>query len=136
MSLRTVHCRIKVECIRLRVKDIDFGQNQIIIRDGKGMKDRVTLLPEQIKLFCVSIWKVFPEFDQELPQHLLPVIFDTLFPFCRQFLIDIQFHVPYTSCVERSPYSEGLKNLSHPFLSIVFADFGTGFRPRGSACSG
>ena len=51
MFLRTVHCRIKVECIRLRVKDIDFGQNQIIIRDGKGMKDRVTLLPEQIKLF-------------------------------------------------------------------------------------
>jgi len=40
-----------MECIRLRVKDIDFVQNQIIIRDGKGMKDRVTLLPEQIKPF-------------------------------------------------------------------------------------
>ncbi len=31
--------RIK-ECIRLRVKDIDFGQNQLIVRNGKGMKDR------------------------------------------------------------------------------------------------
>ena len=40
-----------MECIRLRVQDIDFGQNQIIIRDAKGMKDRVTLLPEQIKPF-------------------------------------------------------------------------------------
>jgi integron integrase len=34
------------ECIRLRVKDIDFGMNQIVVRDGKGQKDRVTPLPE------------------------------------------------------------------------------------------
>jgi integron integrase len=38
-----------MECVRLRVKDVDFGQNQIIIRDAKGMKDRVTMLPEQLK---------------------------------------------------------------------------------------
>ena len=35
-----------VECVRLRVKDVDFAQRQIIVRDGKGMKDRVTMLPE------------------------------------------------------------------------------------------
>ncbi|MBD3424636.1 MAG: integron integrase [Candidatus Latescibacteria bacterium] len=34
------------ECLRLRVKDIDFQANQIIVRDGKGFKDRVTILPE------------------------------------------------------------------------------------------
>ena len=34
------------ECLRLRVKDIDFGYKQIVVRDGKGKKDRVTLLPE------------------------------------------------------------------------------------------
>lgn len=34
-----------MECIRLRVKDIDFGLNQITVRDGKGGKDRVTVLP-------------------------------------------------------------------------------------------
>ncbi len=34
-----------LECARLRVKDLDFDSNQIIVRDGKGMKDRVTLLP-------------------------------------------------------------------------------------------
>lgn len=34
------------ECIRLRVKDIDFEQNQIVVRDGKGKKDRVTILPD------------------------------------------------------------------------------------------
>jgi integron integrase len=33
------------ECLRLRVKDIDFGLNQIVVRDGKGGKDRVTPLP-------------------------------------------------------------------------------------------
>ena len=38
-----------LECLRLRVKDIDFDYNQIIIRDGKGQKDRVTALPEIIK---------------------------------------------------------------------------------------
>ena len=34
-----------IECVRLRVKDIDFDQNQIIVRSGKGDKDRATLLP-------------------------------------------------------------------------------------------
>jgi len=37
------------ECLRLRVQDVDFGANQIAIRDGKGFKDRVTLLPELVK---------------------------------------------------------------------------------------
>ncbi|MCM8599966.1 MAG: integron integrase [Candidatus Accumulibacter sp.] len=34
--------------IRLRVKDVDFAQGEILIRDGKGAKDRVTMLPEAI----------------------------------------------------------------------------------------
>jgi integron integrase len=38
-----------MECIRLRVKDIDFAINQIIVRDGKGKKDRITVLPEGVK---------------------------------------------------------------------------------------
>jgi integron integrase len=37
------------EAIRLRVKDIDFKMNQISVRDGKGEKDRITMLPESIK---------------------------------------------------------------------------------------
>ncbi|HWT83472.1 MAG TPA: tyrosine-type recombinase/integrase, partial [Candidatus Methylomirabilis sp.] len=32
-----------MECLRLRVKDVDFGQNHIVVRDGKGQKDRVTV---------------------------------------------------------------------------------------------
>lgn len=38
-----------IECLRLRVKDIEFVMNQIIVIDGKGAKDRVTILPETIK---------------------------------------------------------------------------------------
>jgi len=34
-----------LECARLRVQDIDFAMNQIVVRDGKGAKDRVTVLP-------------------------------------------------------------------------------------------
>lgn len=34
-----------MECLRLRVKDIDFEQAQIIVREGKGEKDRLTMLP-------------------------------------------------------------------------------------------
>lgn len=33
------------ECLQLRVKDVDFGYRQILVRDGKGAKDRVTMLP-------------------------------------------------------------------------------------------
>ena len=36
------------ECLRLRVKDIDFGHNQITVRDGKGAKDRVSVLPTNL----------------------------------------------------------------------------------------
>lgn len=35
-----------MECCRLRVKDIDFDRAEIMIRDGKGAKDRVTMLPD------------------------------------------------------------------------------------------
>ena len=45
-----------LECLRLRVKDIDFGQNLIVVREGKGDKDRTTLLPESAR--------------KELPQQL------------------------------------------------------------------
>jgi len=38
-----------MECIRLRVKDIDVAYNQIVVRDGKGQKDRVTMLPQHVK---------------------------------------------------------------------------------------
>ncbi|HWM89818.1 MAG TPA: integron integrase [Thermoanaerobaculia bacterium] len=38
-----------MEGLRLRVKDVDFAENQITVRDGKGAKDRVTMLPASIQ---------------------------------------------------------------------------------------
>jgi len=38
-----------MECLRLRVKDIDFSRNEIRVRSGKGDKDRVTMLPSAVK---------------------------------------------------------------------------------------
>ncbi|HEY2291706.1 MAG TPA: integron integrase, partial [Thermoanaerobaculia bacterium] len=38
-----------MECLRLRIKDVDFGQRHIIVRDGKGQKDRATLLPRALE---------------------------------------------------------------------------------------
>jgi site-specific recombinase XerD len=35
----------KMECLRLRVKDVDFDRRLIVIREGKGNKDRITMLP-------------------------------------------------------------------------------------------
>lgn len=37
-----------MECVRLRVKDVDFALGQIVVRDGKGRKDRITMLPESL----------------------------------------------------------------------------------------
>jgi len=34
-----------LECCRLRVKDVDLGRREIVVRDGKGQKDRRTMLP-------------------------------------------------------------------------------------------
>jgi integron integrase len=48
-----------MECMRLRVKDVDFAQHQIVVRDGKGQKDRVTILPQR--------------FQQPLREHLTRV---------------------------------------------------------------
>jgi integron integrase len=45
-----------LECLRLRVKDLDCAYNQIGVRDGKGQKDRVTMVPQPVKT--------------PLPQHL------------------------------------------------------------------
>lgn len=37
-----------MECMRLRVKDVDFERLEVLVRDGKGAKDRVTMLPQSL----------------------------------------------------------------------------------------
>jgi len=37
------------ECVELRVKDLNFDRRELVVRDGKGGKDRVTMLPEALR---------------------------------------------------------------------------------------
>lgn len=37
-----------LECLRLRVKDLEFNRGEILVRDGKGQKDRITMLPQNV----------------------------------------------------------------------------------------
>jgi len=41
-----------MECVRLRVKDVDFARREIVVRDGKGGKDRVTMLSASLRVFA------------------------------------------------------------------------------------
>jgi integron integrase len=51
-----------MECLQLRFKDIDFTKNQILVRDGKGQKDRITTLPASVKepllVHLREVWKL------------------------------------------------------------------------------
>jgi site-specific recombinase XerD len=38
-----------LECCRLRVQDVDLASNQVLVRGGKGDKDRMTMLPAMAK---------------------------------------------------------------------------------------
>ncbi len=76
--------RVK-ECLRLRVKDIEFQMNQIIVRDGKGGKDRVTVLPagigQQLKEHLKGV-RVIHEQDLKkgLGEVYLPYALDRKYP--------------------------------------------------------
>lgn len=58
-----------MECLRLRVKDLDFAQHQLMVRDGKGMHDRLTMLPDTLTLpLREHLVGVRLLFDQDLAQ--------------------------------------------------------------------
>ena len=96
-----------MECVRLRVKDVDFERHRIIVRDGKGQKDRVTVLPEKFtsllrdhlkkmsKLFKqdmkagsdgVCIW---PALERKYPNATKEWIWQYFFPATR-LLVDVK----------------------------------------------
>jgi len=74
-----------MECCRLRVKDIDFSQNQILIRAGKGNKDRHTMLPAAVReLLHKHLREVKRLHDEDLKNGLgrvaLPNALDRKYP--------------------------------------------------------
>jgi len=74
-----------MECVRMRVKDVDFNYRQIVVRDGKGQKDRVTMLPERlIEPFKQHLARVKAIHEQDLSDGLgavyLPFALDKKYP--------------------------------------------------------
>jgi len=50
MAMLIYGCGLRLqECLQLRLKDIDIEQNMVVVRSGKGDKDRRTVLPEVLK---------------------------------------------------------------------------------------
>ena len=51
------------ECLQLRIKDVDLGRCEIVIRDAKGQKDRMTVLPESLvphlREHMAKVWTLF-----------------------------------------------------------------------------
>lgn len=54
-----------LECVRLRVKDIAFEQRQLTIRDGKGARDRVTMLPDRLAAPLAEHLQIVKRLHQE-----------------------------------------------------------------------
>jgi site-specific recombinase XerD len=53
-----------MECLRLRIKDVDFSSNQILVREGKGNKDRLTMLPGIVKQSLIKYPKRVKQLHQ------------------------------------------------------------------------
>ncbi len=74
-----------MEAVRLRVKDVEFARHEILVREGKGFKDRVTMLPESVtaalKAHMVKV-KVLHEEDlaQGYGEVYLPFALDKKYP--------------------------------------------------------
>jgi len=74
-----------LECARLRIKDVDFATGEITVRDGKGCKDRVTMLPYALRTpLAEEIKRVKQQHDKDLRRNLgsveLPDAIDRKYP--------------------------------------------------------
>jgi integron integrase len=74
-----------MECLRLRVQDLDFSRNELLVRDGKGAKDRITMLPESLNAPLQDhLKKVKAIHENDLAEGwsrvLLPAALDRTYP--------------------------------------------------------
>src|SRR6266542_1765112 len=73
------------ESLELRVKDLDFERNQIVVRRGKGQKDRRTILPDRVKArLTAALEDVQRQHQRDLSEGLgrvtLPASLDRKYP--------------------------------------------------------
>jgi integron integrase len=114
----------QAECLNLRIKDIDFGMHEIIVRQGKGGKDRRTLLPatiaDELSLQVERVWRLHQvDLAQGYGEVYIPPALERKFPHaCRetgwQFLFPskniaadpatgvLRRHHLHTSCIRKA----------------------------------
>jgi integron integrase len=113
-----------MECVRLRVKDVDFDTRRITVRDGKGKKDRITMLPKrfvsQLQEQLIDVKKLYetdlknntagvyiwPGFDRKSPKAAKEWIWQYVFP-AHKLSVDprgsnIRRHHIYPSTIQRA----------------------------------
>jgi len=116
-----------MECIRLRVKDIDFETMRLTVRDGKGRKDRVTMLPERYRQLLkqqlehakalyesdlkngvagVYLW---PGLDRKYPNAAREWIWQYVFP-SNRLSVDPRSHTTRRHHVHASSLQKAVKN--------------------------
>lgn len=113
-----------IECLRLRVQDIDFQRNMIIVKDAKGAKDRVVQLPQSLKedikkqlRFSYSVFKV--DRSQGFGEVSLPHALSIKYPLAsKEWKWQYVFPSKQRS---QDPYSEKIKR-HHLFPSIMEKD--------------
>ena len=116
-----------MECIRLRVKDIDFEARHLTVRDGKGRKDRITMLPERFQhllkqqleqaraLYEMDLEKgvagvyIWPGLDRKYPNAAREWIWQYVFP-SNRLSVDPRSHTTRRHHVHSSSLQKAVKN--------------------------
>ena len=116
-----------MECIRLRVKDVDFETRRLTVRDGKGRKDRVTMLPERFQplleqqlekartIYEADLQKgvagvyIWPGLDRKYPNAARDWTWQYVFPSSR-LSVDPRSHTTRRHHVHPSSLQKGVKN--------------------------
>lgn len=116
-----------MECIRLRVKDVDLETRRLTVRDGKGRKDRVTMLPERFQplleqqlekakaLYDADLKKgvagvyLWPGLERKYPNAALEWIWQYVFPSSR-LSVDPRSHTTRRHHVHPSSLQKAVKN--------------------------
>jgi integron integrase len=116
-----------MECIRLRVKDIDFEARRLTIRDGKGRKDRITMMPERFQhglnqqleqaraLYEADLKKglagayIWPGLDRKYPNAAKEWIWQYIFA-SNRLSVDPRSHTTRRHHVHASSLQKAVKN--------------------------
>jgi integron integrase len=114
-----------MECLRLRIKDIDFGYSRVTVRDGKGLHERVALLPKQLRQpLRVHLDRVKELHRQDLAggggKVYLPFALKRKYPECRTRL-DLAIRLSRYQTISRSAF---WRNATAPYAGEESAECG------------